>query len=209
MVNLGIEPKHRGNAMSEMRLTSGSLLADAQVIHFLDSQDYPALLKFIDAQYGVKFVLERTGASFEDCIDWCAQNAGGIDHARQVVYLLFDRYYLHLPRSVQAEFLYLAEEVGYDPNPTNKLDELKAICRAQINRGAVKAATLTQGVRVLLDVINRVCYLPAQKKGRHMKSLRGWVSVFNDLLVRPYPRAAAEPPYADEGFPTPRWRQTG
>jgi len=59
-----------------------------------------------------------------------------------------------------------------------------------------------------LFIINRVCYLSAQKKGRHMKSLRGWVSLFNDLLIRPYPKAAAAPQYADEGFPTTR-RQAG
>ena len=149
MVSLGARPKHRGNAMSEMQEITDNLHADAQVILFLHNTDYRGLLKFVDAQYGLKFITEQTGASFEDCIDCCAQNAGGTDNARQVLLLLFERYYLDLPKPVQADLLYLAEEVGYDPQRT-KLDELKALCRPAIYRGAAKAVSLTQAVRMFL-----------------------------------------------------------
>jgi hypothetical protein len=138
--------------MSEMQEIADNLHADAQVILFLHKRDYRGLLKFIDAQYGLKFIMEQTGASFEDCIDCCAQNAGGIDNARQVLLLLFERYYLDLPKPVRADLLYLAEEVGYDPKRT-KLDELKALCRPVINRGAANAVSLTQVVRVFLRSI--------------------------------------------------------
>jgi hypothetical protein len=136
--------------MSEIREMTGDLHADAQVIRFLHNRDYGELLAFIDARYGLKFMMERTGASFEDCIDWCAQNAGGIDNARHVLLLLFERYYLHLPKPVQDDLLYLAEEVGYDPKQT-RLDELKALCRAEIKRGAPKMVSLTQAARMLVS----------------------------------------------------------
>src|SRR5580704_15632413 len=119
--------------MSEMHLITGDLQADAQIIRLLHARDDAGLLKFIDAQYAVKFVMEQTGASFEDCIDWCAQNAGGVDNAKRVLLLLFDRYYLHLPKPVQVDLRYLAEEIGYHPKPT--LDGLRALCRPQIKRG--------------------------------------------------------------------------
>jgi len=135
--------------MSEMQQITGDLHADAQVILFLHNQDYLGLLKFIDAQYGLKFVMEQTGASFEDCIDWCAQNAGGIDNAKRVLRLLFDRYYDHLPKPVQTDLLYLAEEIEYDPRRT-KLDALKTLCRAEIKLAVTRVASFTRVARALL-----------------------------------------------------------
>ena len=137
--------------MSVTAEITGELYADAQLILFLENHDYTGLLKFIDAQYGLKFVIEQTGASFEDCLDWCAQNAGSIDDARHVLRLLFERYYLQLPRPVQADLLYLAEEVGYGSRRT-RLDELKSLCRAQFKRGgATRDASLTRLARLLLS----------------------------------------------------------
>ena len=57
MASLGVGPKRRGNAMSEMQEITDNLHADAQVILFLRNRDYPGLLKFIDAQYGLKFIM--------------------------------------------------------------------------------------------------------------------------------------------------------
>jgi hypothetical protein len=136
--------------MSEMPLTTGDLLADAQVILLLHARDDAGLLRFIDAQYGVKFVMEQTGASFEDCIDWCAQNAGGVDNAKRVLLLLFERYYLRLPTRVQADLRYLAEEVGYDPRQT--LEGLRALCRPQIKRGATRALSFVRAARMVLSM---------------------------------------------------------
>ena len=136
--------------MSEMHLITGDLQADAQIIRLLHARDDAGLLKFIDAQYAVKFVMERTGASFEDCIDWCAQNAGGVDNAKRVLLLLFERYYLRLPTPVQADLRYLAEEIGYRPKQT--LDGLRALCRPQIKRGATRAASLVRAARMVLSM---------------------------------------------------------
>jgi hypothetical protein len=132
--------------MSEV---TSDLYADAQVILFLHSQDDLGLLRFIDTQYGLKFAMEQTGASFEDCIDWCAQNAGGIGNAKRVLRLLFERYYLHLPEPVQADLLYLAEELEYDPRRT-KLDELKRLCRAEVKLSVARVVSLAWAVRALL-----------------------------------------------------------
>lgn len=136
--------------MSETQEIISDLCADARIILFLHDNDDPGLLQFIDAQYGLKFMTEQTGASFEDCIDWCAQNAGGIENAKRVLLLLFERFYLHLPRPVQADLLYLAVEVGFDPKPSN-LHELKALCRAQIKRGASGAVSFSRLAWLLLS----------------------------------------------------------
>lgn len=135
--------------MPQLREITGDLHADAQVILFLHDRDYPGLLAFIDAQYGLRFMMEPTGAAFEDCIDWCAQNAGGIDDARHVLRLLFERYYLRLPKPVREALLYLAEEIGYDPSRT-RLDELKALCRPVPRRRPAGATSLTQAARMLI-----------------------------------------------------------
>jgi hypothetical protein len=159
--------------MSEVREIVSDLHADAQVILFLHRGDYSGLLKFIDAQYGLRFMMERTGASFEDCIDWCAQNAGSVETARHVLRLLFDRYYPRLPKPVQDDLLYLAEEVGYDPKRTT-LDELKALCRPEIRRGPAKMVSLTGLARQLLSntrgkLIGRFAAAPTPSHGGLLK----------------------------------------
>jgi len=137
--------------MSETRQITSDLNADAQVILFLQNKDYLGLLKFFDFQYGLRFMMERTGASFEDCIDWCAQNAGGIDNARHVLLLLFERYYPHLPTPVQADLLYLADEVGYAPKQP-KFHELRGVCRAEIKRSTTRAVSMARAARMLLGM---------------------------------------------------------
>lgn len=162
--------------MSEV---TSDLYADAQVILFLHNQDDLGLLRFIDTQYGLKFAMEQTGASFEDCIDWCAQNAGGIDNAKRVLRLLFERYYVDLPKPVQADLLYLAEELEYDPRRT-KLDELKRLCRAEVKLSVTRVVSLAWAVRALL----RNVQLKRKLKERATRS---------SPVATLQPRAASEP----------------
>ena len=137
--------------MSEMHLGTSDLHADAQVVLFLHDHDYAGLMQFIDAQYGSRFMVEQTGASFEACIDWCAQNAGGIDNAKYVLLLLFDRYYRQLPSPVQSDLLDLAEELGFDTKPPD-LDELKVLCRPRLKRRTTRAVSLIRTARMLLSM---------------------------------------------------------
>jgi hypothetical protein len=171
--------------MSETNEVTSDLYADAQVILFLHNQDDLGLLKFIDTQYGSKFTMEQTGTSFEDCIDWCAQNAGGIDNAKRVLRLLFERYYFHLPKAVQADLLYLAEELEYDPRRT-KLDELKALCRAEMKLSVARIVSLASAARALL----RNVQLKRKLKERAVQSLPVGVPRFRSAPAYGFRRAS-------------------
>jgi len=150
--------------MSEMHEIAADLHAESQVILFLYNRDIRGLFRLIDAQYGLKFMMQQTGEAFEECVDLCAQHAGGIEDARHILFRLFDRYFLRLPKPAQENLLYLAEEVGYYPNP-NKLDGLKSLCRAQIQRGTLKAVRLTKTVRVLIRRLLIDPYEPSPQTG--------------------------------------------
>jgi hypothetical protein len=84
---------------------------------FLVNKDYQGLMRAIDKDYRLQFSTEESGEAFEDCIDWCAQNAGGLEPARQLLLELFKTFYSQLPEPVRDNLAYLAEEIGYShPN---------------------------------------------------------------------------------------------
>jgi hypothetical protein len=92
------------------------LEADSELIDLLKKKNYRFLIKFLDTNYRFIFCTQQSGAAFDSCIDWCAQNAGNLEDAKQVLVRLFDTFYPCLPPSVKDDLAYLAEEIGYDPS---------------------------------------------------------------------------------------------
>jgi hypothetical protein len=89
------------------------LPTEDQLLILLRNRKHKVLLHYIDVHCRLKFRTEQSGASFESCIDWCAQNAGDVDDAKQLVLQLFAIFYRQLPSPVKANLAYLVEEIGY------------------------------------------------------------------------------------------------
>lgn len=99
--------------MTDTLLIYEHMQTEDQLFILLRNKNYKFLLHFIDVNYRLKFRTEQSGESFESCIDWCAQNAGGVENARQVLLQLFAKFYRQLPSPVKNDLAYLAEEIGY------------------------------------------------------------------------------------------------
>lgn len=94
------------------------LQADGELINLLKNKHYKFVMRFLDANYRFIFCTEQSGAAFDSCIDWCAQNSGNLENAKEVLIQLFDKFYCSLPQSAQERFADLAKEIGYDPKGT-------------------------------------------------------------------------------------------
>jgi hypothetical protein len=105
--------------MTDTLLIDEHLQTEDQLFILLRNKKYKVLLHFIDTNYRLKFRTELSGESFESCIDWCAQNAGGVENARQVLLHLFAKFYRQLPSPVKTDLAYLAEEIGYISSSSN------------------------------------------------------------------------------------------
>jgi hypothetical protein len=92
------------------------LQADDELIDLLKRKNYEFILRFLDANYRFIFCTEQSGAAFDSCIDWCAQNAGNLEDAKQALVWLFGTFYPDLPPPVKDNLAYLAEDIGYDPS---------------------------------------------------------------------------------------------
>jgi hypothetical protein len=92
-----------------------NLTTEEELFVFLANKDYKSLMRAIDKDYRLQFSTEQSGDAFDDCIDWCAQNAGGLEPAKQVLLELFNNFYSQLPVPVRDNLVYLAEEIGYSP----------------------------------------------------------------------------------------------
>jgi hypothetical protein len=101
--------------MTEIRLTNEDLQTEEQLLMYLRHKDYKVLMHLIGRDYRQQFRTEQSGEAFEDCVDWCAQNAGGLENAKLVLLELFGQFYRQLPAPVRDNLAYLAEEIGYSP----------------------------------------------------------------------------------------------
>jgi hypothetical protein len=101
--------------MTDTRSIDDDLQTEDQLLSLLRGKNYEVLMQLIDKDYRQQFCTEQSGEAFEDCVDWCAQNAGGLENAKQVLLQLFDRFYRQLPSPVRDNLAYLAEEIGYCP----------------------------------------------------------------------------------------------
>jgi|SRR4029077_4572263 hypothetical protein len=90
--------------------------AQSELLALLRSKNYRLLVHLIDRDNRQQFRTEESGEAFESCVDWCAQNAGGLEDAKQVLLELFARFYHQLPTPVRDNLAYLAEEIGYSPS---------------------------------------------------------------------------------------------
>jgi hypothetical protein len=120
-----------GNAMSYTLQIDEQLQADEQLVNHLKMKNYEFILKFFNTSYGFNFCTDRSGAVFESCVDFCAQNAGNVDDAKQVLLRLFETFYEGLPPPVQEDLAYLGDEVGYDPTQTNR--QLKLVWSGKLS----------------------------------------------------------------------------
>ena len=97
--------------------TVNNQTTELELFVFLTNKDYQGLMRAIDKDYRLQFSTEESGEAFEDCVDWCAQNAGGLERAKQLLLELFKTFYSQLPQPVKDKLAYLAEEIGYShPN---------------------------------------------------------------------------------------------
>lgn len=110
--------------MTDIRLVDDDLQTEDQLLILLHNKDYKVLMNLIGKDYRQQFRAEQSGELFEDCVDWLAQNAGGLENAKQVLLELFARFYRQLPAPVRDNLAYLAEEIGYSPSRPN-LSQLK------------------------------------------------------------------------------------
>jgi hypothetical protein len=93
--------------------TVNNQTTELELFVFLTNKDYKGLMRAIDKDYRLQFTTEESGEAFEDCIDWCAQNAGGLESAKQLLLELFKTFYSQLPQQVKDNLASLAEEIGY------------------------------------------------------------------------------------------------
>jgi hypothetical protein len=98
--------------MTDTRIVNNET-TELELFGFLTNKDYKGLMRVIDKDYRLQFSAEESGEAFEDCIDWCAQNAGGLELAKQLLLELFKTFYNELPEPVKDNLAYLAEEIGY------------------------------------------------------------------------------------------------
>ena len=110
--------------MTDTQLIDDDLQTEDQLLILLRDKNYKVLMQLIDRDYRQRFRTEESGEAFEDCVDWCAQNAGGLENAKQVLLELFARFYPQLPARVRDNLAYLTEEIGYSPLRP-KLSQLK------------------------------------------------------------------------------------
>jgi len=98
--------------------------AEEYLLTLLQDKNYAFLVHLINRDYGNQFRTEQSGEAFEDCVDWCAQNAGGIENAKLVLLELFAKFFHQLPMPVRDNLAYLAEEIGFSLSRPN-LAQLK------------------------------------------------------------------------------------
>jgi hypothetical protein len=103
------------------------LRANGDLVNHVKARHYRLVLPFFKANYLFYFLTDQSGSVFESCVDFCAETAGNVDDAKQVLIRLFDAFFKQLPTSVQERLAYLGEEIGYDPERTN-LQKLKRVC---------------------------------------------------------------------------------
>jgi hypothetical protein len=136
------------------------LQADEELVNQLRMKNHKFILKFFNASYGFSFRTDQSGAVFESCVDFCAQNAGNVDDAKQVLIRLFETFYEALPPSVQEDIAYLGDEIGYDSKQT-KLQKLK-VCSEKLS---IAATTLTSTLR-------KIRILMAQARSKSVRNIR-------------------------------------
>jgi len=122
------------------------LQAHDELINLLQRRNYKFILKLLDTNYRIIFCTDQSGAAFDSCIDWCAQNAGNLEDAKQVLIRLFDTFYPCLPSLVKDDLAYLAEEIGYDPSRTTS-SKSKWPYRELIASGSTALASLIRQAR--------------------------------------------------------------
>jgi hypothetical protein len=137
------------------------LQADGELVNHLRMKNYKFVLKFFNASYGFNFRTDQSGAVFESCVDFCAQHAGNVDDAKQVLLRLFETFYDGLPLRVQEDLAYLGDEIGYYPNQT-KLQKLKQMYNEKVSIAATALTSMLRKVQVLM----------VQARNKSMRNIR-------------------------------------
>jgi hypothetical protein len=138
--------------MAETR-AANNLYTEEELFDFLVDKDYQGLIRAIVKDYQEQFTSEQSGEAFEDCVNWCARNAGGLESAKQVLLELFERFYTQLPAAVRNNLAYLAEEIGYKP-PQHNIVQFEHRATGQ---GAPARKAITAMVKQIQDYVAEVC----------------------------------------------------
>jgi hypothetical protein len=196
LARLGRGSRIWGNAMSYTLHIDEQLQADGELVHHLRMKNYKFILKFFNASYGFNFRTDQSGAVFESCVDFCAQNAGNVDDAKQVLIRLFETFYDGLPPSVQEDLAYLGDEIGYDPKQT-KLQKLKQVCSEKLSIAATTLTSTLRKIRVLMVQARnksvRNIRLPQPQSTEHFQSVisRSMMMRQDEEFILDIPREAA------------------
>jgi hypothetical protein len=113
--------------MSDNFRSGEDWIIEEKLTRLLKRKKYKAILGLLSSQYGFKLCTEQSGATFEDCVDWCARKSRDIQEGAQILRLLFKRFYLYLPEHVRYKYAQLAAEVGYDAEITGLLQAQGAL----------------------------------------------------------------------------------
>ena len=105
--------------MTDTLIADNDQQSEGRLLSLLRDKHYSYVIHLIDRDYRERFRTEQSGESFEDCIDWCAQNAGGLENAKLVLLELFNKFYRQLPEPVRDNLAYLALEIGYSHSRPN------------------------------------------------------------------------------------------
>jgi hypothetical protein len=176
------------------------LQADGELVNHLRMKNYKFLLKFINASYGFNFRTDQSGAVFESCVDFCAQNAGNVDDAKQVLLRLFETFYDDLPSPVQENLAYLGDEIGYDPKRT-KLEKLKQLCSEKLSIAGTGLTSMLGKVQVLMVTARnkfvRNIRLLQPQSGEHFQSVisRSMMMRQDEEFILDIPREATRSRY--------------
>ena len=120
------------SASAEQELSiSANRAIEVTLRRYLRETNYSWLIRGLKTGLGPQLKTDQRGDLLEKLVDWCAQYGGAYEDVKSAVLAIFKAFYLDLPPNVQTDFLYLAEEVGFD------VEKVKA----ERNRGSVNRWT--------------------------------------------------------------------
>jgi hypothetical protein len=172
------------------------LQADSELIDLLKNKNYKFIIKFLDTNFRFIFCTQQSGAAFDSCVDWCAQNAGNLEDAKQALVRLFDTFYPDLPSPVRDKLAYLAEEIGYDPSKTSSFKP-KRLYRDLVASGAGCFATMMPQGRKYLAVLRVRPGVFRERWSYFRQSLEKRVSYIHAPSRAPTRKTSLSPPLTE------------
>jgi hypothetical protein len=81
---------------------------------YLRKRFYITLIGNLKSRLSAQLRADQAGDILENLVNWCVQYGGNYEDVKTAVLAIFQAFYLDLPPNVQTDFLYLAEEIGFN-----------------------------------------------------------------------------------------------